>query len=105
MPTEPPPATATLDEALELVDELERRCCEPGRSPRMSALRTTIDRARSSIDTGEPERVAALLEQAGAQVGHLQVGCCAPNRLPLYAGVLERLTLTRLRVGPDMHDA
>lgn len=97
----PMDATALLDETLTVVDKLDRLCCDPGRSPRMAALRDTITRARGATDA--PDSFADLVEDAGAQVGSLQVGCCAPARLPLYAEVLEGLTRARLAAGPDMH--
>jgi hypothetical protein len=94
-------ATPLLDDALATVDKLDRLCCEPGRSPRMAALRETIVRARATDVS--PDVFVELLEDAGSQVGSLQVGCCAPGRLPLYADVLEALTRARLAAGPDMH--
>ncbi len=94
-------ATPLLDDALATVEKLDRLCCEPGRSPRMAALRETIVRAKA-VDVS-PDAFAGLLEDAGSQVGSLQVGCCAPGRLPLYADVLEALTRARLAAGPDMH--
>ncbi|NND84487.1 MAG: hypothetical protein HKN46_05000 [Acidimicrobiia bacterium] len=94
-------AAALLDEALVVVDKLDRLCCEPGRSPRMAELRRTIVEAREA--SGDPIEVGELLEQAGAQVGSLQVGCCAEGRLPLYAEVLAGLARAQLATGPDMH--
>lgn len=102
--TDAPDATIALADALDLVDQLERRCCDPGRSPRMAGIRDAIERAKALVEeAGEPATVAHLLEDAGAQVGRLQIGCCAPGRFPLYAGVLEHLTTAQLRMGPDMH--
>ena len=94
-------AATHLDAALTTVDKLDRLCCDPGRSPRMAALRDAIEGAKAAID--DPAGVAARLEDAGAQVGSLQIGCCAPARMPLYAAVLDDLTRARLAAGPDMH--
>ena len=96
-------ALAALDAALAKVDQLEARCCDPGRSPAMVSLRKQIGSARSAVEVADGAAVVILLEEAGAHVGRLQIGCCAPNRMPLYAGVLEDLTMARLTGGPDMH--
>lgn len=93
-------SAAALDDCRLAVDELDRLCCEPGRSPRMAELAATIHAARIAIerivdDPGAVDRVLALLEDAGGQTGRLQVGCCAPVRLPLYSRILDGLTTTR----------
>ena len=99
------PVSAALDSAMSAVDELDRRCCEPGRSPRLAALGDKLIEIRrvagGSNEVG-PDAVLALLEEAGAMVGALQVGCCAPNRLPLYASVLEQLNVLQREFAP-MH--
>jgi hypothetical protein len=99
------PVRNALDVALSAVDELDRRCCEPGRSPRLAALAVKLREMRSlalSADEHSPGESLALLEEAGAMVGAVQVGCCAPNRLPLYATVLEQLNILQRELAP-MH--
>lgn len=96
-------ALVSLDEALDKIDELEQRCCEPGRSPAMAALRQKITAAQAAVAASDESALAEHLEDAGAHVGRLQVGCCAPGRMPLYAAVLEDLTRARLWAGPAMH--
>lgn len=88
-----------LDDALAAVGELDARCCDPGRSPRMATLADQIAAVRRAVDGGAalPEQLAAV-EAAGATVGALQVGCCAPNRLPLYTRILDRLTAVQLQL-------
>lgn len=95
-----------LDDAAAAVADLDARCCEPGRSPRMAELSGALDAIRASVPeaTGAPldsaalDRVLTAIESAGGMVGALQVGCCAPNRLPLYARVLERLTTVQIEL-------
>jgi hypothetical protein len=99
------PITNALDVAMSAVDELDRRCCEPGRSPRLLALAAKLTEVRSitaAADERSSDEMLALLEEAGAMVGALQVGCCAPNRLPLYATVLEQLNILQRQLAP-MH--
>ena len=101
----PDPVSAALDSATSAVDELDRRCCEPGRSPRLAALGDKLVEIRRVADEAGEVRsdvVLALLEEAGAMVGALEVGCCAPNRLPLYASVLEQLNVLQRELAP-MH--
>ena len=100
-------AFAALDDCAAALDQLEARCCEPGRSPRMRALGETLAAARSNIEQMTDQEASAEvalieLEGAGAQVGRLQVGCCAPNRLPLYADMLEGLTSAQLAVNAEL---
>jgi hypothetical protein len=102
--------TGTIEGALSALDtcnttlrELDLRCCEPGRSPSMKRLATTLSQARSDIagltdDPGSATTAIDHLEDAGAQVGRLQVGCCTPNRLPLYVELLEGLTTAQLEI-------
>ena len=88
-----------LDACTEIVADLDRRCCDPGRSPNMKRLGETIDRARGLVDGTDAPAVEAFwaeVEDAGAQVGRLQVACCAPGRLPLYTRVLAELTAARM---------
>ncbi len=88
-------AHAALSDAYEALDELEAGCCVPNRSPRMAALRATLDEAGNRLDdvSGETGRtVIDTLEDAGARIGSLQVACCAPARLPLYTRMLGDLT-------------
>jgi hypothetical protein len=99
------PVSVALERAMSAVDELDRRCCEPGRSPRLAALSdklVEVRRVTDGIDEGRPDVILGLLEEAGAMVGALQVGCCAPNRLPLYASVLEQLNVLQRELAP-MH--
>lgn len=100
-------ALAALDGCAATLEELEARCCEPGRSPRMRALGETLSAARTNIqgivaDSASAEVALVELEDAGAQVGRLQVGCCAPDRLPLYADLLEGLTRAQLGVSAQL---
>lgn len=95
--------TAALVSAGAALSELDARCCEPDRSPRLAALADRLAVVRSLVEAGaEPADVVAELEAAGAMVGELQVGCCAPNRLPLYADILRQLTtVQRVVTGVD----
>jgi hypothetical protein len=97
------PAFSALDACETALRQLEAKCCDPGRGPRMTELAITISDARRGVeraagDPAEAARALALLEDAGAQVGRLQVGCCAPGRLPLYATILVGLTTVQLTV-------
>jgi hypothetical protein len=94
-------ALSALDTCDAALRKLDLRCCEPGRSPSMKRLATTLSHARDdAAAAGHDAERATLaidhLEDAGAQVGRLQVGCCAPNRLPLYVELLEGLTTAQL---------
>lgn len=87
------------------VDELERRCCDVGRSPRLAAVAvklTELRQAAEQPDGVEPETASRWLQEAGAMVGELQVACCAPNRLPLYTSLLEQLNFVQRHLAP-MH--
>ena len=100
------PVPSSLDElaaATAALDELDARCCDPGRSPQMIALREQLDQVRkllpaASSDASAAGATLAVLEEAGAMVGALQIGCCAPNRLPLYARMLDRLTKIQIEI-------
>lgn len=97
------PVTVALERAESTLVDLERRCCDVGRSPRLAALATRlteIRQAASRPDGAEREAVSELLQEAGAMVGALQVGCCAPNRLPLYATLLEQLNVVQRHLVP-----
>lgn len=97
------PVARALDTAQSTLDELDRRCCDVGRSPRLAAVAATLTELRQVADRpGEPdgETASELLEEAGAMVGALQVGCCAPNRLPLYASLLEQLNVLQRHLAP-----
>lgn len=99
--------TAALDDALAALHELEARCCEPGRSPRMAALRAELDAVRVLLPEAQTKAAAgdaalAAAEQAGAMVGALQVGCCDPGRLPLYTRILERLTSIQIDINRSL---
>ena len=91
-----------LDACTGALGELDMKCCDPGRSPRMAELALTLTEARvklraATVDPTTGARTALeTLEEAGAQVGRLQVGCCAPDRLPLYTEILENLTKAQL---------
>ena len=95
-----------LQRASDALDRLDRLCCDPGRSPRMAALRTMIDGITAattgftgeSDEADEADEIVHRLEEAGAAIGRLEIGCCAPNRLPLYATMLEELTKVRTSV-------
>ena len=100
-------ADLALDDCAVALEQLEARCCDPGRSPRMAAPGETLAAARrhlGDLATGDDASRSALagLEDAGAQVGRLQVGCCAPNRLPLYADLLEGLTRAQLAINASL---
>jgi len=97
------PAFDALGECDLVLAKLEAGCCDPGRSPRMSALAETLAEARAGLVrlSHDPDSAPATLvhlEDAGAQLGRLQVGCCAPKRLPLYATMLENLTTAQLAI-------
>jgi hypothetical protein len=77
--------------------KFEKLCCEPGRSPRMSALAHTLRSTREKLsqsDSGSTgaDDVRGELEDAGGQLGSLQIGCCSPARMLLYTDMLENLT-------------
>jgi hypothetical protein len=99
------PVASALDKAQSNLAELDRRCCDVGRSPRLAALATKLSEIRQAANrpggVGQ-EAVSELLQEAGAMVGALQVGCCAPNRLPLYAQLLEQLNVLQRHLAP-MH--
>ncbi len=97
------PAFAALDDCDVALAKLDKMCCDPGRSPRMQHLGTTLAAARSAVEEisgGLRDSAGALehLEDAGGQLGSLQVGCCAPSRMPLYARMLEDLTTIQLAI-------
>jgi hypothetical protein len=99
----PGPVAAALDMAQTTLDELERRCCDGGRSPRLAALAAKLTEIQQSTEQPggvEPEAVSASLQEAGAMVGALQVACCAPNRLPLYTSLLEQLNVVQRHLAP-----
>lgn len=99
------PIAVALETAQSTLDELDRRCCDDGRSPRLTALAAKLAEIRqvASRPGGvEPETASELLQEAGAMVGVLQVGCCAPNRLPLYTTLLEQLNVVQRHLAP-MH--
>ena len=99
------PVAVALGTAPATLDELDRRCCDAGRSPRLAALAAKLTEIRhaSRQPVGvEPDVIDSLLQEAGAMVGALQVGCCAPNRLPLYATLLEELNVIQRHLTP-MH--
>lgn len=103
-------ALTSADLALE---ELEARCCVPGRSPRMTALAESLQSVRddlgrlSSHEDLDVEALVSKLEDVGGQVGSLQIDCCAPSRLPLYAEMLSNLNKiqrsVRIATGESMH--
>ena len=86
-----------LDDADRTLVRLEKMCCDPGRSPQMSAIAADLAGLRASL-TGDGEGHADLdvliarMEATGGRIGRLQVGCCAPARMPLYADLLQFLT-------------
>ena len=100
-----PPVTIPVGEleglrrARQAIIELEAKCCEPGRSPRLAVVASTLDdfeaRIQGSIDAANADEALSLLEDAGSKVGALQVLCCAPGRMPLYADFLEGLMETQ----------
>lgn len=97
------PTEHALADAEATLHTLHTRCCEPGRSPRMTAVGETLAAARFSLErlqAGEEtaDTLLGALEEAGAQIGRLQIACCAPDRVPLYAHMLQRLTEVQLEV-------
>ena len=102
------PIARALADCAEAVAELDRRCCDPGRSPRMAELAAGFEALRDRLpdlaEDAAQARFVADLEALGARVGALQVGCCAPDRLPLYARILERLTSMQ-RLASSARDA
>ena len=104
---QPNAVVMALDDANEALRQLDSICCEPGRSPRMTALAQTLDVVRRNVgDAGSNPQAAEIaldgLEDAGAQIGRLQIGCCAPDRLPLYAKMLQRLTEAQLDINRSL---
>lgn len=100
-------ALNALTAAERALDELDRGCCEPGRSPRMAALADTLSMARSGLahingDDSRADVVIQHLEDAGRQIGALQVTCCAPARMPLYAELLESLMKTQRSINRSL---
>lgn len=79
-----------------VMDELEDKCCVPGRSPNMAELRRTIATTRGLVESldDSPTSAEATVDEiadAGSQIGRLQVTCCAPARMPLYDDLLHNL--------------
>jgi hypothetical protein len=96
-----PRVQAALADAYTALDELEANCCVPNRSPRMAALRATLDRAGGAlgeVSAATGRDLISILEDAGSQIGSLQVACCAPARLPLYTRMLSDLTTVQRKV-------
>ena len=96
-----------LDDCDAALIKLNKTCCDPGRSPQMIELATTLGEARRRLDDvpsnpGLAQQAIAQLESAGAQVGRLQVGCCAPSRMPLYVTILAALTEAQLRLNASL---
>jgi hypothetical protein len=96
-------ARQALTECDAIVDRLHKMCCEPDRSPRMLAIKESIESARHDIDSvgenaGATNDVLAALVEIGGDLGRLQVECCAPARMPLYADALDRLTTTQISI-------
>lgn len=97
--------SGALEAARVALDELDRRCCEPGRSPRLAELAgklADIEAAADGAGDAAAATASSLLEDAGAMVGALQVGCCAPDRMPLYTTLLTQLNVLRHQLAP-MH--
>lgn len=88
-------ATALLEGANATLVELESKCCQPLRSPRMAALADTLKEIEglvpSAADAAVAESLVSQLDHAGSQIGGLQVTCCAPARMPLYSSMLTDL--------------
>lgn len=96
-------AIAALGTAQAALDELDRRCCDIGRSPRLDALAAKLSEIRLTVlDPGgaDPGSVSALLRETGAMVRALRIECCAPNRLPLYATLLDQLDVVQRDLVP-----
>ncbi len=95
-------AATALAECERLVARLDAGCCDPGRSPQMQRLGSTLDEARAALGvvTDEPsaQELFTRLEDMGGQLGRLQVSCCTPKRMPLYADLLVHLTDAQLAV-------
>jgi len=99
-----------LAECDAVVDRLHKMCCEPDRSPRMHAVKETIESVRVELDALGDEaeaadRALASLMDIGAQIGYLQVGCCAPARMPLYADALNHLSVAQLSINATIGKA
>ena len=99
-------AKAELDRCQAVVGRLHKMCCEPDRSPRMQAIESRIDEARSRLGHGLTEEVAGevteILKDIGSRLGNLQVECCTELRIPLYAEALEKLTATQLSLSREL---
>lgn len=99
----PGPVAAALDIARTTLDELERRCCDGGRSTRLAALAsklTEIQQLAEQPGGVDPDAASTSLREAGAIAAALQVECCAPNRLPLYTLLLEQLNVAQRHFVP-----
>lgn len=94
---------SAINQALDGVQRLHAKCCDPGRSPRMETLAATIADARDALGADDQDRLDRSLEAAGAQVGALQVACCAPGRMEIYVEVLDNLSQARRTGGTAMH--
>ena len=99
-------ARTKLTECERIVSRLHKMCCEPDRSPRMQAILTDINDARSALDTAlgpeSAQTTIAALERIGSQIGHLQVACCTDARMPLYAEALQTLTATQITINQSL---
>lgn len=88
-------ANGLLEGANATLEELESKCCQPLRSPRMAALDDTLTEIGrllpSASDRAAAESLVSKLDDAGSQLGGLQVTCCAPARMPLYTNMLTDL--------------
>ncbi len=100
-------ALATARQALAacdaVVDRLHELCCEPDRSPRMIAIKESIETVRIELDASadDPEavdRALAELSDIGSRIGWLQIGCCTQARMPLYADALTHLNTAQLSI-------
>ena len=100
-------AHAAVDACDMMATELDKQCCDPGRSPQMIRLAGTLRLIRSSlgkIDDNPAAADAAIgqIVNAGAQIGRLQVSCCTPARMKLYSRILKELTTAQLAVSAAM---
>lgn len=103
MPTDQ--ARTELAECAKVVARLHKMCCDPERSPRLTAIEESLSAIGLDIDDARPaalQRAINGLEDVGSRVGSLQVACCAPPRMPLYAAALRHLNVARNEIAAEL---
>ena len=98
-------ARSALADCETVVGRLHKMCCDPDRSPRMSAIERSLVAIRRDLDTDDSEsldQALRRLEKVGGAIGLLQVGCCAAPRMPLYADALTHLNSIQLGITKEL---